>query len=68
MAENQPPATDPKQTESTLKKWFNEVLDERETKAAAEREEAEKKAAEEAEKKRTNGPVGFLDSLIGKLG
>lgn len=62
------PPADEKQTEATLKRWFNEVLDERETKAAAAREEAEKKAKEEAEKARTKGPAGFLESLIGKLG
>lgn len=59
---------DPKQTETTLKKWFNDVLDERETKAAADKAAADKAAADEAEKQRTNGPVKFLDSLIGKLG
>lgn len=68
MTQPPEPQADPKQTEATLKKWFNEVLDERETKAAADQVEADKKAKEEADKARTKGPGGFLDSLIGKLG
>lgn len=63
-----PEGADEKQTEATLKKWFHDVLDERETKAAAARAEQEKKDADEAEKTRTNSPARFLDTLIGKLG
>lgn len=62
MADDKP---DEKQTESTLKKWMHEVLDERDAaKAAADKEIADREAAD-AEKRRTTEPLSYLRSFIG---
>lgn len=52
------------QTETKFKKWVNEVLDERETKAAAEAEAAEKARLEEEAKKPK--PFSIIGSLFGE--
>lgn len=53
---------DSAKAESNVKKWLNEVLDERETKAAADRV-ADEEARTKAEKE--NKPVGIIASLFG---
>jgi hypothetical protein len=56
---------DDKKTESTFKKWVNDVLDERETKAKADAEEKAKKDKEEADKHRTREPASLLRQFLG---
>jgi hypothetical protein len=61
MAEN-PPPTDPADAEKNIKKWFNEVLDERAVKADADKAEADRLAAEEAER---NKRPSFMQMFLG---
>jgi hypothetical protein len=65
----QPPATAPDEAavKNKFKTWISEVLDERETKAAAERKAAEEKAAQDAAAAKAANPLNsFLTSLMGK--
>jgi len=64
---NPTPTADDAGAENKIKAWMHDVLNERDAKAAADKEAADKKAAEDAEKARTRGPGGFLDALFGKL-
>jgi vacuolar-type H+-ATPase subunit E/Vma4 len=65
MAEPTPPPVDDAQVEGKMKKWFNDVLDERETKAAEAKAEADKEAEKEAAKRRTREPATILRNFLG---
>jgi hypothetical protein len=54
-----------KEAADKFKNLINEVLDERETKAAADRAEAEKAEKEKAEKDRENRPKSLIATFLG---
>lgn len=56
---------DEKKAADKFKNLINEVLDERETKAAADREEADKKKREEDEAARKNQPKSLIATFLG---
>lgn len=63
-----PPAPDEAAVKNKFQTWFNEVLDQREVKAAAERKEAaEKEAADAKAAKEANPLNSFLSSIMGKM-
>lgn len=56
---------DEKKAADKFKNLINEVLDERETKAAADREEADRKKREEDEAARKNQPKSLIATFLG---